>query len=197
LTLKVVQKDSEFSPGSWRYKPPASFVSRRVNIVIRAVLGNLFPRELTNEFPGFKIALWAFYVFTALTLWRSQHHLFAYDGGAQSIATIPLETYSNGAATTIIGVFALWGLSQLVIGLIYLVAAIRYRSMIPMLYLLGLVEYLVRLFYIPAYKPIETAGTAPGAAGNLPLVIFSLVMLIASCWPHESGSAEGHGPRAR
>jgi hypothetical protein len=117
-------------------------------MMIKAVWGNLFPRQITSEFPGFKIALWAFYPFTALTLWRSQHHLFAHDGGAQSIANIPLDTYSDTAAATIIGVFALWGLSQLVIGLIYLVAAIRYRSMIPTLYLLSLVEYLVRAFYI-------------------------------------------------
>ena len=164
--------------------------------MIKAVLGNLFPRQITSEFPGFKIALWAFYLFTALTLWRSQHHLFAHDGGAQSIANIPLDTYSDTAAATIIGVFALWGLSQLVIGLIYLVAAIRYRSMIPTLYLLSLVEYLVRAFYIPAYKQIETPGTAPGAAGNLPLAIFSLVMLALSLWPRKPDRVESYEHRA-
>jgi hypothetical protein len=161
--------------------------------MIKAILGSLFPRRITNEFPGFRIALWAFYLFTALTLWRSQHHLFADDGGAQSIASIPLDNYSDTAAATIIGVFALWGLSQLVIGLIYLVAAIRYRSMIPMLYLLSLVEYLVRAFYIPAYKQIETAGTAPGAVGNLPLAIFSFVMLVLSLWPRKPDRVESYG----
>jgi hypothetical protein len=158
--------------------------------VTKTILGSLFPRQITNEFPGSKIALWAFYLFTALTLWRSQHHLLADDGGAQSIASIPLDNYSDTAAATIIGVFALWGLSQLVIALVYLVAAIRYRSMIPMLYLLSLVEYLVRAFYIPAYKQIETAGTAPGAVGSLPLAIFSFVMLILSLWPRKSRRGE-------
>jgi len=153
--------------------------------MIKAILANLFPRKITNDFPGLKIALCAFYLLTALTLWRSQHHLFADDGGAQSIATIPLDNYSDSAATTIIGVFALWGLSQLIVGLIYLIAVIRYRAMIPMLYLLSLVEYLVRIFYIPAYKPIETAGTAPGAVGSLLLAIISLVMLVLSLWPRE------------
>jgi hypothetical protein len=162
----------------------------------RALLENLLPRQITNEFPGLKPALWGFYLFTALTLWRSQHHLFAPDGGAQSIATIPLDTYSDAAASTIIGVFALWGLSQLVIGLIYLVAAIRYRSMIPMLYLLSLSEYLVRAFYISAYKSIETAGTAPGAAGNLPLAIFSLTMLALSLWPRKQDAVVGDTHRA-
>jgi hypothetical protein len=150
--------------------------------MIKTALSNLFPRQITNEFPGLRIALWGFYLLTAITLWRSQHHIFSPDGGAQSIATIPLENYSNSAASTIIGIFALWGLSQLIVGLIYLIAAIRYRSMIPILYLLSVFEYLMRAFYIPAYKSIETAGTAPGAVGNLPLIIFSFTMLVLSLW---------------
>ncbi len=151
--------------------------------MIKKILDNLFPRQITNEFPGLKIALWGFYLFTALTLWRSQHHIFSADGGAQSIATIPIDRYPESAASTIIGMFAFWGLSQLIVGIIYLVAAIRYRAMIPLLYLLSLFEYLMRATYIPAYKSIETVGTAPGAAGNLPLVIFSFTMLILSLWP--------------
>jgi hypothetical protein len=148
-------------------------------------LSKLFPRQINNEFPGSKIALWGFYLFTILTLWRSQHHIFTSDGGAQSIATIPLEKYSDSAAATIIGMFAFWGLSQLIIGILYLVAAIRYRSMIPLLYLLSFFEYLMRATYIPAYKSIETAGTAPGAVGNLPLIVFSLTMLVLSLWSHK------------
>ena len=150
--------------------------------MIKTALSNLFPRQITNEFSGLRIALWGFYLLTAMTLWRSQHHIFSSDGGAQSIATIPLEKYSDSAASTIIGMFALWGLSQLIVGLIYLVAAIRYRSMIPMLYLLSVFEYLMRATYIPAYKSIETAGTAPGAVGNLPFIIFSVTMLVLSLW---------------
>lgn len=150
--------------------------------MVHTALKNLFPRQITNVFPGSKVALWGFYLFTVLTLWRSQHHIFSSDGGAQSIATIPIDRYSDSAASTIIGMFALWGLSQLIIGLIYLVAAIRYRSMIPLLFLLSLFEYLMRAIYIPAYKSIETVGTAPGAAGNLPFVIFSFAMLVLSVW---------------
>ncbi len=147
----------------------------------------LLPTEINNEFHGSRLALWLFYPFTLLTLWRSQHHLLAPDGGAQSIATIPLDSYSAGAVETIIGIFALWGLSQLIIGLVYLMAAIRYRSLIPLLYLLAALEYLVRMVYISGFKPLETSGTAPGATGNLPLFLFAFVMLLVSLWT--SGTA--------
>ncbi len=150
---------------------------------MREILARLFPRAIDNEFPGVKLALWVFYPFVALTLWRSQHHIFSTDGGAQSIATIPLDTYPSVAANTIIGIFALWGLSQLVIGLMYLIAAMRYRALIPLLYLFAALEYAVRAFYISTFKTIETAGTAPGAAANLPLPGFAFVMLVLTLWP--------------
>ena len=152
--------------------------------MIKTAWNNLLPHQINNKFPGLKVALWGFYLLTALTLWRSQHHIFSSDGGAQSIATIPIDRYSDSAASTVIGLFALWGLSQLIIGVIYLVAAIRYRSMIPLLYLLSLFEYVMRATYLPAYKSIETVGIAPGAAGNLPLLIFCFVMLVLSLWSH-------------
>ena len=142
----------------------------------------LLPTAIDNTFSGRKASLWFFYVVTAITLWRSQHHLLAADGGAQSIATIPLDTYSAEASGTVIGIFALWGLSQLVIGIIYLAACLRYKALIPLLYALGSIEYGVRAFYIGHYKPIEKMGNAPGAIINIPLMIILIAMLLLSLW---------------
>ena len=49
------------------------------------ILTRLFPAQFDNHFPGQKIALWVFYALTALTLWRSQHHIFG-DHGAENTA---------------------------------------------------------------------------------------------------------------
>lgn len=147
---------------------------------MKQLLNTLFPKALTNHYTGYKISLYVFYLLTIVTLWRSQHHLLSTDGGAQSIATIPLDTFTQAAAAAVIGVFALWGLSQLVIGVLYVVVAFRYRAMVPLMYLFMLLEYLVRTFYIPIAKPIPTAVTAPGGAANLPFVILALTMLVFS-----------------
>ena len=48
------------------------------------IFSRLFPAKFENVFPGQKIALWVFYPLTAITLWRSQHHMLSPDGGAQS-----------------------------------------------------------------------------------------------------------------
>ncbi len=72
---------------------------------IRKLLGRLFPSSLNNEYQGALIALYMFLAITGFTLYRSLHHLIAEDGGAQSIATIPLSNFSADAATAVIGIF--------------------------------------------------------------------------------------------
>lgn len=84
-----------------------------------------------------------------------------------------------------IGIFALWGLSQLVIGLLYLMAPIRYRSLIPLLYLLLIAEYAARML-IGGFKPVETAGNGLGAVGYLTLMVLAAVMLVLCLIPRKS-----------
>ena len=144
------------------------------------MLRNLFPEKIDNEFRGHQFSLWFFYLFTAVTLWRSQHHMFAADGGAQSIAQIPLDTYSQAASDTVISIFALWGLSQIIIGFLYLLACLRYKSMIPILYLLAALEYFTRFYQMGFFKALSATPLAPGVVINFPFTIIMLVMLYFS-----------------
>jgi len=157
---------------------------------MKDILSTIFPKQMDNQFKGYKIALYAFYVLTAVTLWRSQHHLFAADGGAQSIASIPVDTFTATGAQAVVGVFGLWGLSQLIIGIVYLLVALRYRAMVPLMYVLMIVEYSFRAFYFPVAKPIPTTGTAPGAVINLPFILFSVVMLILIVVGHRNKESQ-------
>ena len=54
--------------------------------------------------------------------------------------------------------------------------------MIPLLYLLGIIEYAVRALFIAGYKPIETVGAAPGAVANVPFIVVFSIMLVLSLW---------------
>ena len=126
-----------------------------------------------------KIALRSFQVITAITIARSLIHIPAPDGGAQSIATIPLDTFSPAAAAVAIHLFGLWGLSQLLLGLVYLYAIFQARTLIPLLYLLAIVEYSVRIA-LTFLKPIEVAGTAPGGVANYVLVPVLIILFVLS-----------------
>ena len=143
------------------------------------MLDRIFPRQLSNDYQGKSIAKWVFLIMTIVTIVRSLIHMFAPDGGAQSIATIPLDSYSQAGAAAVILIFSLWGLSQLLMGFVYLVVYWRYQAWIPFMYLLIIVEYSMRIV-LGGMKPIAVTGTAPGGVGNLLIVPLAIVMLILS-----------------
>lgn len=139
------------------------------------MMNRLFPRSVDNDYRGHRLALWVLVPITFLTLGRSLIHMFRFDGGAQSIATIPLDRYSDPAAAAVILIFGLWGLSQLLLGLLYVVVLIRYRALIPLMYLTLILEYCGRVA-LGAWKPIETLGRPPGARFTLVMIVLSVVM---------------------
>ena len=139
----------------------------------------MFPKQLNNDYGGSLLAKWVFVLLTAVTLVRSLIHMFSPDGGAQSIATIPLDSFTSDGAAAVILIFSLWGLSQFLIGIIYIVVLWRYQALIPFMYLLIIIEYTMRIV-LGVLKPIETVGTAPGAVGNFIIVPFAVIMLFLS-----------------
>ena len=143
------------------------------------MLNRILPPTIDNNYKGNKIALWFFYLITAMTVVRSCIHIFKDDGGAQSIATIPLDTFTEGGADVVILIFAYWGLSQLMFGIIQVIIAFRYKSLIPLMYLMLVFEYLGR-FVISLFKTIETTGQAPAGIGNMVLPGICLLMFILS-----------------
>lgn len=145
----------------------------------------LLPKIVDNQYRGIKLSQYAFLLITAATIVRSLIHIFAQDGGAQSIATIPLTAYPADAAATVILMFSLWGFSQLLMGLVYLGVYVKYKSLIPMMYVLLIFEYVMRIV-IGQMKPIVTMGTAPGSIGNWIMVPVCVVLLILSLIPRKA-----------
>ncbi|MEA4906011.1 MAG: hypothetical protein GYA17_02850 [Chloroflexi bacterium] len=121
------------------------------------------------------------YVFTLLALVstvRSCIHLLAPDGGAGSIAGMDLTVEGAGG---IVFAFALWGSAQLIYALIQLVVAFRYRSLVPFMYLLLILETLLRVL-VGHMRPVSFAHTPPGAIGNQVILPLAIVMLVLSLW---------------
>jgi hypothetical protein len=140
---------------------------------------HIFPKQINNTYTGHPIALYTFYIIIFITIVRSLIHILAPDGGAQSIATIPLDTYSVESANTVIFMFGLWGISQLLLGIVFLIITIRYKALIPLMYLFVFTEYSLRLI-LGFFKPITITGVAPGGIGNYVFIILSILLFILS-----------------
>ena len=70
-------------------------------------------------------------------------------------------------------------------GLMMLLTAVRYKSLVPLMWLIVLMEWIGRGL-IGQFKPVETLATAPGQIGNLVVPIIALIMLVLSLIPSKS-----------
>jgi hypothetical protein len=143
---------------------------------LSTLLKKLLPEKAENAYKGYKVAEITFLIITIVTVIRSLIHFLAPDGGAESIATIDLNVEGG---SIIVGIFALWGVSQLLIGIVYLIVYFRYKSLIPFMYLLIIIEYIMRIL-VGIMKPIETVGIAPGAVANYIIIPLAIAMFFLS-----------------
>jgi hypothetical protein len=149
---------------------------------MKNILAALLPAQADNTIRGMKLPVYVFTLISIVSLIRSSIHLLAPDGGAGSIAGMNL---SVPGADGIIFAFALWGSAQLVYALIQLVVAFRYRSLVPFMYVLLIVETLLRLL-VGHTKRVTFAHTPPGAIGNYVILPLASLMLIMSLWRREA-----------
>lgn len=138
------------------------------------MLEKILPEQINNEFPGYKFSVYAFLAFAIMTVARSLAHMFLPDGGAGSIATIDL---SVEGAEIIVSIFAQWGFSQVLMGIFYFIVYFRYKSLIPLMYIIIITEYIGRIG-MGLLKPLETMGTAPGAVGNFIIIPLAILFFI-------------------
>jgi hypothetical protein len=140
-------------------------------------VSRLLPRDPTNYF-GAMIAFWLTALYLVVITVRSSIHLFSGDGGAQSIATIDINV---AGGDNIIAVFGQWGATQLLLALLLWVLLLRYRGLLPLVILILLIEPLLRAL-AGHLKPLETIGTAPGAALNwYAIPILAVLLYLALC----------------
>ena len=147
------------------------------------MVNELLPKRIDNTYRGAKLAPWLFAVLLLLKTVISLNSIFNGYSVATSADGIPLDTFPPGAAQTIVSDFALWGLSQFMLCLLGILVLARYRSMIPFMFALLLLEYSSRKLILH-FLPVVKIGTPPGFYVNLILLALMIVGLALSLWSH-------------
>ena len=142
------------------------------------MLNRLLPVTIDNHYRGHVIALVFFVVISLISTGRSLAHILLADGGVQSIAGIPLDSYPDGAVGSLIVVFGYWGGSQLLFAVLFWIVLWRYRSLIPMMWLFIILEYSIQLG-VSATKSV-IVSSAPGTIANLIIIPLGIVILLLS-----------------
>ena len=126
----------------------------------------IIPDTIENRIPNNKFVYFFTWLLVAFNFFRSLEHIFNEDGGAESIAGIPLESYSSEAASNIISIFAQWGFSQLVLACILLLVVLKIREFIPLMLLIIALENILRGAVV-LYKPLILGDAPPGAVSPI------------------------------
>ena len=137
----------------------------------------IIPETIDNKIPSNKFVYYFTWLLVAFNFFRSLEHIFNEDGGAESIAGIPLESYSSEAANNIISIFAQWGFSQLVLAFILLLVVLKMREFIPLMLLIIALENILR-GAVGLYKPLILGDAPPGAVSPIiGLVTFAVFFI--------------------
>lgn len=155
----------------------------------RGIFTRLLPPVADNDYRAARVALWIFgfvllvkYAMGLNSLFNGYNVLTEADG-------LPLAAYSSPAVQTITSIFALRALSQVIICVIGSVVIIRYRALVPLMFVLFLLEHLSRKL-IFQFLPIPKPSAAPPAVTvNSILLIAIIVGALLSLWVRQRRSA--------
>jgi hypothetical protein len=145
------------------------------------MLNRIFAQRFDNNYRGHQLALWLFGLLLLMKLGMSLSAIFDGYNMARSADGIPIDTFTSGSAQAVVSITALLGLSHFLLASLGVLALIRYRAMIPLMYVLLLVEYFAKK-WILFVKPIIRIGTPPATYVNLVLIALLLAGLVLSLW---------------
>lgn len=134
----------------------------------------LLPQPIDNTYRGYKIALWLFGLVVGVMIFQGVLVIFNGDSVVRNADGIPLDTYTPAAAQAVLALWAQRGLSRLIISSICVLALVRYRSAIPLMFVLLMLNYLAGQLVFQ-FVPLARAGTPPGPVVNL--IMFALTVI--------------------
>jgi len=135
----------------------------------------LLPKNPT-KFEGFRAVRIVTAIYLLVMVVRSCIHLFAADGGAQSIAGI--DTSVEGG-NNIIAIFHQWGAIQLILAVLLFVLFFRYPGFTPLILLTLALDPVMR-FIAGQMMSVTSTGTPPGEALNAAAFYLLALLFIAS-----------------
>jgi hypothetical protein len=140
-------------------------------------INKVFPKN-PSRYEGFRIIRLIALLYMLVMVVRSCIHLFAPDGGAQSIAGI--DTSVEGG-DNIIAIFHQWGAIQLILAVLLFVLFFRYPGLTPLILLTLALDPVLR-FVAGQQMNLTTTGTPPGEALNGVAFYLLLVLFLVSLW---------------
>jgi hypothetical protein len=151
------------------------------------MLGQLFPRKFDNTYRGYWPAIWLLVPIVVLRLIMGGNSMWHPHYVATSADGLPLESYTAAGAQVVVSMYAMMGVYLVLLALQSVLVMIRYRSMIPYVYLLLLLDQMGGALVNHLYPVVTTAASSQKAGMAVIYVILGLTFagLVLSLVPRE------------
>ena len=142
----------------------------------------LLPDAADNNYLGSKIAIYGLTVLLIPLTFRSLVHFLKGDSGVNSIATILTFSGSPDPNTVIYLFSSLWGGQQMLFVFLAAIVLVRYRSLIPLMFSLFIVECIFRIVsgVLHGLGPEYYESRPPGSIGTYVFLAYGALMLSLS-----------------
>ena len=146
------------------------------------MIERIFPRRIDNDYQGHRLGLWLLGLVLLIRLAMGTNMMINTREIAQGADGIPIDGFAPAAADAVIGMFALLGLGKWALGLLGLLALVRYRAMVPLVFLLMLVDHVAARLLLLARPVVRGETTTTAISVNL--IVFTLLLagLALSLW---------------
>jgi hypothetical protein len=141
------------------------------------MLSRIFPKQFDNAYRGNRFAFWLFVPVVLMELSMGVNSLFNTRTVAMLADGIPLDRYGAGGADAVIAIFAIAGLFRVLLALQGVMVLLRYRTMIPFMYLVLLILHLGSKALLLVH-PIARSGVSSAHLGSAFVLVLIGMLLI-------------------
>ena len=151
----------------------------------------LLPKTIDNHYHGQKLAFWFFW---AVIIVRGVQGAFLIVNGSSIVRGadgVPLEIFPLTAAKSIVAVFVITGSSRFILSLLGILIFLRYRSMVPLMFVLLTLDQMAKEVLLHFY-PLYRVGHPIGPIVNLVLLFLTIIGFILSITGTKSKTVSMH-----
>jgi hypothetical protein len=159
------------------------------------MLGRIFPKQFDNDYRGLWLGIAIFVAVTAIKALQGVMSMVNTRNTAINADGIPLDSFSLAAQQEVLSMFALLGMWLLVLPLFSIVALVRYRAMIPLLYVVLLTQQLAARLVVYLHTSTGApTGHAIGYYVNLGILALTTVGFLLSLMERKGLRSARGGP---
>jgi len=158
------------------------------------MLSRIFPPQFDNaSYRGRRLAIWLFIPLVLVDLGIGTNSIINTRFVAAGADGIPLGSFDAGGQEAVVSLFALLGLCRVLFALQGVMVLIRYRSMIPFMYLLLLALHIGTklLLLLNPIARTDSAGSHVGSTVTLAILVTLFVGLVLSLLKRSAAPTPG------